>query len=121
MILIHLHISCFPHHYNDHHEDWYSHQPEEPHNDEHTTSSIPLISVVPLKELCTTEVTTGKKKKVRIKEYNQSGYVHAYTSLVPRPIPSFSMLHAEKAGRPGIRSHMTLHHDEVKTSGQKVT
>ena len=54
---------CNPHHYNGHYvyEDWYSNQPEEPHDDVHTTSSILLLSPVTLEELGTTEVTTGEK------------------------------------------------------------
>ena len=40
-------------HYNGHYEDWYSDQPEDPHDDVHTTSSILLLSPVTLEELGT--------------------------------------------------------------------
>jgi hypothetical protein len=52
------------HHYNGHYDHWYSDQPEEAHNDVHTTSSSPLIGVITLKELGTIEVTTGERKKI---------------------------------------------------------
>ena len=49
------------HHYNSHYEDWYSNQPEETHNDVHTTSSSILVCAwIVLKEPGTIEVTTGK-------------------------------------------------------------
>ena len=41
-------------------------------------------------------------------------------SLVPRPLPVFNVTR-RKMGGPGIRSHVTLCHDDVMTSGQKVT
>ena len=53
--------NCNPHHYNGHYEYWHSDQPEEPHDDVHTTSSVPLLSAVILEELGTIEVATGKK------------------------------------------------------------
>ena len=58
----HLHVMvCSTHHYNSHYEDWYSNQPEEPHNDVHTTSSIISVCAwIIIKELGTIEVTTGK-------------------------------------------------------------
>ena len=64
-----------PYHYNGHYEDWYSDQPEEPHDDEHTTSSSILACAWILqKELGTIEITTGKletkKKKNEINKYS---------------------------------------------------
>ena len=41
------------HHYSGHYEDWHSDQPEEPHNDEHTTSSTLVCAWIVLKELGT--------------------------------------------------------------------
>ena len=43
-----------------HYENWYSNQPEENHNDVHTTSSSISVCGIILKELDTIEVTTGK-------------------------------------------------------------
>ena len=52
---------CNPHHYNGHYDDWYSDEPEEPHDDVHTTSNILLLSPPILEELGTIEVATGEK------------------------------------------------------------
>ena len=64
MCKYHYKTLCNPHHYNGHYEDWYSDEPEEPHDDVHTPSSILLLSPPILEELGTIEVSTERSINV---------------------------------------------------------